>query len=313
MLRKIIQSLETLASNTEEKTLNQLIPDFLSYAKYDLELSDETIQKYRHSLRVFILTIGDFPLKKLTQDHFISLKERLRRRGVGNSYVAGIIYAIKSFLKYCGEVKKLKCPNPAEIRIPKRKRRDVIFLTKKEIEKFISVIDTGNKEGLRFRTIVEVLLGTGARISEALAIDRSNIDFDKKEVKIIGKGNKERTLFFSERSLFWIKKYLECRKDKQEPLFITLHTPNKPRRLKRDDMWRYFKHHRILSGINKKITPHILRHTMATTLLFNGCPISHIKELLGHDRLDTTCRYYLGVDKEQAKKAHEKYLNFDCG
>ena len=58
------------------------------------------------------------------------------------------------------------------------------------------------------------------------------------------------------------------------------------------------------------LTPHILRHTVATDLVFNGCPIVHVKEILGHERLDTTCKYYLGVDKEQAKKAHRQFLNF---
>lgn len=311
MFKKIISSLETLASNTKEKDFSELVPDFLIYAQYDLELSGETIQKYRHSLRVFTLTVGDFPVEQLTLDHFTSLKERLRRRGVSNVYAASIVYAVKSFLKYCGEIKRLKCPNPAEIKVPKRKRREVIFLTTEEVERFISVINTNTKEGLRFRAIVETLLGTGARISEALAINRADINFETAEVKVIGKGNKERTLFFSERSLVWVKKYLEARRDKLEPLFITFNTAGKPRRLRRDDMWRYFKAHRIKSGINKKLTPHILRHTVATNLLFNGCPIGHIKEILGHDRLDTTCRYYLGVDKQQAKKAHGQYLSFD--
>ena len=64
------------------------------------------------------------------------------------------------------------------------------------------------------------------------------------------------------------------------------------------------------SGLLKNVTPHILRHTMATTLLFNGCPIGFIKEILGHDNLETTCQYYLGVDKKAAKEAHRKYLNF---
>lgn len=309
MLKNIFKSLETLSSNKEKKVVSELVPEFLNYAKYDLELSDETVQKYRQSLRVFTLTVGDFEVGQLTLDHFTALKERLRRRGVSNVYAASIVYAVKSFLRYCGDIKKIECPNPAEIKVPKRKRREVIYLTNEEVERFIAVINTSTREGLRFRALVELLLGTGARISESLAINRQDINFDTAEAKTIGKGNKERTLFFSERSLMWIRRYLENRKDKHEALFITFNTP-KPKRLRRDDMWRYFKHYRILSGINKKLTPHILRHTMATNLLFNGCPIGHIKEILGHDRLDTTCRYYLGVDKQQAKKAHSQYLNF---
>jgi integrase/recombinase XerD len=81
-------------------------------------------------------------------------------------------------------------------------------------------------------------------------------------------------------------------------------------RLDRNDIWRFFDRHRKLAKINKKLTPHILRHTVATNLVFNGCPIVHVKEILGHERLDTTCKYYLGVDKEKAKQAHKQFLNF---
>jgi len=79
----------------------------------------------------------------------------------------------------------------------------------------------------------------------------------------------------------------------------------------RDRIKDTFAEYRIKSGIAKRISPHILRHTMATTLLFNGCPIGHIKELLGHARLDTTCRYYLGLDQRAAKEAHQKFLRFE--
>jgi integrase/recombinase XerD len=65
------------------------------------------------------------------------------------------------------------------------------------------------------------------------------------------------------------------------------------------------------AGLDKKVTAHILRHTMATTLLFNGCPIGHIKVALGHERLDTTCRYYLGLDLRAAKEAHQEFLKYD--
>ena len=71
-----------------------------------------------------------------------------------------------------------------------------------------------------------------------------------------------------------------------------------------------FAVYRRKAGIAKPVSPHILRHTMATTLLFNGCPIGHIKELLGHERLDTTCRYYLGLDRRAARAAHAQFLHY---
>lgn len=159
---------------------------------------------------------------------------------------------------------------------------------------------------MRFRTLVEVLLGTGMRISEALSLNRDSIDFEKKEAKIIGKGNKERTVFFNERCLEWVKRWLEVREDDHPALFIT----QSGTRWSKDDIEWLFRRYAQKAGLTKKVTPHILRHTMATNLLFNGCPVSHVKEILGHERLETTCRYYLGLDKSKAKEAHEKFLNY---
>ena len=145
------------------------------------------------------------------------------------------------------------------------------------------------------------------RIGEVISLNRKHINWNKKEAKIVGKGNKERRVFFTQRSLDWLRRYLEKRDDTHEAIFVT---KQPTARIKRDDVWKFFKKHRELAKIDKIITPHILRHTVATNLVFNGCPIVHVKEILGHERLDTTCKYYLGVDKEQAKKAHRQFLNF---
>lgn len=151
-----------------------------------------------------------------------------------------------------------------------------------------------------------MLLGTGMRITEALSLKRSAVNFDTGEARIIGKRNKERTVFFSPRAMAWVKEYTNHRKDTAEWLFVL---PNG----KRPDhitVANWFRKARARSGLLKNVTPHILRHTMATTLLFNGCPIGFIKEILGHDNLETTCQYYLGVDKKAAKEAHRKYSIF---
>ena len=113
-------------------------------------------------------------------------------------------------------------------------------------------------------------------------------------------------MFFNTRALAWIKEFTNRRGDTAEWLFVL---PG-GKRLEYAAVPKWFARIRARAGLLKKVTPHILRHTMATTLLFNGCPIGFIKELLGHDNLETTCQYYLGVDKQAAKEAHRKYLSF---
>jgi integrase/recombinase XerD len=134
------------------------------------------------------------------------------------------------------------------------------------------------------------------------------MDFDRKEARVIGKGNKQRTVFFTDRALDWLRRYLATRRDDAAALFVS---QNGTTRLSRTDIWRPFARYRQLAGLNKPVRPHLLRHTAATQLLFNGCPIGHIKEILGHERLETTCRYYLGLDRRAAKLAHQQYLVYE--
>ena len=155
---------------------------------------------------------------------------------------------------------------------------------------------------------MEALLGSAMRIGELLSLDRSDIDFQAKEARVIGKGNKERVVFFTERSLYWLGRYLETRDDNAPALFVSQHAAS---RLSRTDIWRPFNRYRKLAGLNKPVRPHLLRHTAATQLLFNGCPVGHIKEILRHERLEATCRYYLGLDRRAAKAAHERYLVYE--
>ena len=289
------------------RNTSEILEEFLEYARYELNFSPQTITKYRDSIKSFIRDLGDKPIEEYQVQEFVTLKRLMFERGLSESRVYQVVYAIKSLLLYCKNFLGLEVLDPKQIRPPKRSKREVIFLTKEEIEKFISTINVETWNGLRFRVLVEVLLGTGMRIGEVLSLNRKTINWEKREAKIVGKGNKERTVFFTQRSLDWVRKYLEKRIDTHEAIFITRTPIN---RCSRDDIWRFFDRHRKLAKIDKKLTPHILRHTVATNLVFNGCPIVHVKEILGHERLDTTCKYYLGVDKQAAKKAHKQYLDF---
>jgi integrase/recombinase XerD len=294
-------------AQNEPKKMSERVEDFLEYSRYELNFSPVTIIKYRDSLRSMIKDLGDKPVEQYEVQEFVKLKRLMMDRGLSEARISSVVYAVRSFLLYCKSFLKLEVLDPKQIRPPKRFKREVIFLTKEEIEAFINTIDIKKWNGLRFRTLVEVLLGTGMRIGETLSLNRKTINWEKREAKIIGKGNKERTVFFTKRSLDWITKYLERRNDTHEAIFVTKEPIS---RLAVADVWRFFDRHRKLAKIDKKLTPHILRHTVATNLVFNGCPIVHVKEILGHERLDTTCKYYLGVDKEKAKKAHKQFLSF---
>jgi site-specific recombinase XerD len=306
------QEHKTPAERKTRQTISDLLPYYVAYAGHEWRLGSKTVRGYVHGLHRIVRVVGDVTPEELTIQAILAVKSDLVAKGAGDYWIREVINALRSFLKFCRLVLNLEVLEPKSISMPRIPRRDVVFLTPAEIEQFLSAIPLYTNKTrmdvrwLGFRSLVEVLLGTGMRISEALSVKCTDVKFDTGEARIIGKGNKERTVFFTPRALGWVKEYMNRRSDQSEWLFalpdgthMTINTVH-----------NRFRRIRARSGLLKIVTPHILRHTCATTLLFNGCPIGFIKEVLGHDRLETTCKYYLGVDKTAAKEAHRKYLTF---
>ena len=291
--------------------LSALVPTFLIYAEAELQFAARSLVKYKDCLRQVGLMLGDRPIAAYTRDDVLLLKSLMLGKSHSVSRQVSILSAFKRLLDYCRKHHGWVVLDPEFVVIPKRPRREVTYLTPQEVARFVAVIPItttrgeAHKDGLRFRALVEALLGSAMRISELLSLQREQVDFQAREAKIVGKGNKERVVFFSERAASWIARYLQTRQDCHSALFVC-RGGNSP--LKQPDIWRPFSRYRKLAGILKPVTPHLLRHTAATQLLFNGCPVGHIKEILGHERLETTCRYYLGLDHRAAKEAHTRFL-----
>lgn len=295
-----------------EGTISGLKPAFLEHCEFEKTYSRETVDKYNECLRCFVRAVGDMPVHELQPDHFMILRKKLKHRSLSDARIASVIFAMKGFLRYCHEVRELPCLDPDKIRSPRRQKRQVVYLSNEEIQKFLSQIKIYNDwagkvkkkniniRGLRFRTLVEVLLGTGMRISEALSLNIEDINFEDGEAMIIGKGDKQRTVLFSDRALWWVRKYIATRTDDCQALFVT--HPGATR-LKRPDLWRYFKRCSAQAGLKKKVTPHILRHSFATNMLYNGCDLVTIKELLGHHDISVTARAHIGRDSVRPRRA----------
>lgn len=295
------------------ETIREFLPYYLAYAEHEWRLAPRTLSSYKDGILRTLKVVGEITPQELDLRAVLVLKADLAAKHIGPCWSRNIINSLRSFLRFSRLVLGLEVLDPKMIQLPRIPRREVVFLTQEEIERFLTAIPVFNAKHkfqlrwLEFRSLVEVLLSTGMRISEALSLKRADINFETGEAQIIGKGNKQRTVFFTPRAFGWIKEYVNRRSDAAEWLFVL---PDDGNRLRYDTVRTWFKRVRTRAGLKKSVTAHILRHTCATMLLFNGCPIGHIKEILGHDRLETTCRYYLGVDKAAAKEAHRKYLNF---
>lgn len=289
-------------------TFERLIALFNDYVIYDLRFSPKTAEKYTDSLTWVIRHLPhiQFP-QNLTLMDITELKKRILMRAK-EARANSILFPLRKFLTYCNEVHKLATINPRDIKPMKIPKREVNFLKEEEIKQFISCMDTTTLPGLRMRVLVEFLLSTAARISEALSVSKDGIDWENKEVTIIGKGNKQRTVFLNDRAIGWLQRYLLVRKDNEPALFVTF---GQPKRMSPYDLSKQFKHYAEKCGLKKKVTPHVLRHTAATLMSHNGADIRNIQLILGHSDIKTTAKYYLGVDKEALRKAHNLYLKYD--
>lgn len=299
--------------DNESPRLSAMLEPFLKSAVADQALTGESVPKYRSAIKNFVKTMGDLRIEKVSPDTFIDLKTRLRERGAGPSFTNTVIHAVKRLVAYSGR-RGLAVADLEHVTFLRVPRRSVIYLTQEESEQFIACIKIRNRTGdanatgMCFRALIETLAGTGMRISEALSLNISDIDWKNHEATIIGKGGKERRVFFSERAIRWLRRDLDQRRDRNPALFVTARSH---RRLRRHEAERLCRIVARRCGLPKRVSLHVLRHTFATTLLRNGCPVGHIQGLLGHERLETTCRYYLGlISQADLKRAHEHFLDW---
>ena len=282
---------------------------FLVYGRVERQYALETQLKHRDCFASWILpTFGDREIESLVRFDILLMRDRMTERNLSSARQSSILATLKAFLGFCRTVLKIVCMDPAEIRLPRRDLPHPVAHTPAEVEQIVSCLNPAKFTDVRLRALCELILGTGVRIGEALRLDRRPFDQDATEMDIIGKGGKQRTIFFSERCRYWVKTYLQARADSHPALFIT--TGGDPRRWSRDDISKFFIALQRRSGIKKKLTPHILRHTYCTTLLNNGVDISFIKELAGHEDIQTTARYYLGVDKPALRQIVRNQLRY---
>ena len=177
-------------------TISIVAPAFLDWTRYEMRRAPMTIKRYREALGWVIRDVGDLPVARLHIGHVLELRRRMDGRGCGEARMASILNSLRSLLKFSRTVLGLAVLDPRQIRIPRIPRRAVIYLTKEEVGQFLEAI-VGPGEAwreaamhrLRFRALVEVLLGSGARVSEILGLDRRDVSLDRREAKIGSNGH----------------------------------------------------------------------------------------------------------------------------
>ena len=305
------------------KSIIEYIPDFLDYCEVEKGLADKAQENYKRYLDKFVLwlkTTRKEGLKpqELTSEHIWAYRLYLSRfqgqnghslKKVTQNYY---LIALRAFLGYFVAKDVVSVP-PDKIALPKdaRAEKTVKFLNLDQVEKLLMAPKTTEKDGLRDRAILEALFSTGLRVAELVALNKEqfgNIK-DKKDLElgIIGKGSHPRTVYFSERALGWIKKYLETRKDKEKALFTNYRSrANADTRLTARSIERIVKKYAVLGGVPIFTSPHTLRHSYATDLLNQGVDLRSIQEFLGHRNIVTT-QVYTHVTNKRLRDIHRQF------
>jgi len=299
------------------------IPDFLDYCEVEKGLADRTQENYQHYLHKFVLWLKKTKKEtllphQLTSDDVWAYRLYLSRYTDGKGHSLKkvtqnyYLIALRALLGYFTAKDIVSLPSD-KIVLPKdaRAEKTVKFLNLDQIEKLLLAPDTKTTSGLRDRAILEAFFSTGLRIAELVALNReqfTNIK-DKKDLElgIIGKGSHPRTVYFSERALSWLKKYLETRKDKEKPLFIHYKArKDSEARLTARSIERIVKKYAILAGVPVFTTPHTIRHSYATDLLTQGVDLRAIQEFLGHRSILTT-QIYTHVTNKRLRDIHRQF------
>jgi site-specific recombinase XerD len=222
--------------------------------------------------------------------------------------VARKISAIRSFYRYLRREQLIEEDPSKQVRGPKLTRRLPACLDKEEIVKLLMSPDVNTVLGVRDRALMEVLYATGMRVSELCGLRVADYNQEAMEMRVLGKGGKERIVLLNQSAHSWLSKYLaeywtklaEGRTPQAEhPLFVS----RQATRLSSRSVHRIVMKHAIKAGINKTITPHTLRHTFATHLLEGGADLRVVQDLLGHTTINTT-QIYTHVSLERLRRVY---------
>ena len=302
--------------------LPALVNEFLEYLEIERNLSPLTIRDYRHYLNNFInWSTKNFPIhspKQLTIEtvrkyrvylaHYNSPNGNLPIKKVTQNYY---VIALRSFLRYLIR-KDLPVVAPEKIELPKVESRSLKFLDRDQVERLLAQPDVSGDQGLRDKVLMEMLFSTGLRVSELCRLNRDQINLQRKEFGVIGKGGRARVVFISDRAALWLQRYLEKRNDHFQPLFIRYAGNQSPTvngeqmRLTSRSVQRIVTKYVRRAKLPVAATPHVLRHSFATDLLMNGADLRSVQELLGHKNVATT-QIYTHVTNAQLKDVHKAF------
>jgi integrase/recombinase XerC len=287
---------------------------YITYLEVERNASPYTVRNYTADLlgskniRGFFTFLKEKGLKSLDEVDRAIMRDYLSylmERGVAKASIARKLSAIRSFCRYLLREGMMSANPIADTSSPKLDKRLPSFLSIAEMERLLKAPDLSTPVGQRDRAIMELLYAAGIRVSELANLDTGQVNLNSNEIRVWGKGSKERVVLIGEPAAEALSAYISQGRAKLmgnksgSALFVNRYG----KRLTERSVQKMLQKYAILAGIDKRIYPHLLRHTFATHLLDGGADLRVVQELLGHASLSST-QIYTHVSQSQARKVY---------
>jgi integrase/recombinase XerD len=286
-----------------------LLNEYLVYIRVEKGLSPRTVEAYGRDLRRwsdFMNSHGRSSPAEVERGDVTLFLEELRRQGLSPRSVARVVAALRGLQRFTAEEDAYGTLQAADLPSPRHIKSLPRVLSQEEVRRLLEQPIKDDPPGLRDRAILETLYGTGIRISELTGLDLEDMDLAEGELRVMGKGSRERVVPIGGAAAAALREYVAVgrprlvRSAAQRAVFLN----QRGGRLTRQGTWELVKKYAGRVGLADKMTPHTLRHGYATHLLENGADLRYIQELLGHASISTT-QIYTHVSKARLR---EEYL-----
>lgn len=294
---------------------HQFIQSFLDYLKYEKRYSVHTFTSYQTDLTDFCdyldTHFGKVSLKDIDHNLMRSWLADLKNKGLTSRSINRKISSLKSFFKFHLRTGTIETTPMAQVISPKISKRLPIFVNENDTQKLVQTLNqsTENWKTLNAKMLIEVFYATGMRLNELITLKEKQIDLSKSQIKVLGKGNKERIIPVSKELVGVIRNYQHEKSKNFEQSDDVLLVTEKGKKIYPKYAYLLVNHYLGEASTLDKKSPHVLRHTFATHLMNNGASLNAVKELLGHSNLSATQIYThntIGKLKDVHKKAHPK-------
>jgi len=294
-------------------SFENLADEFLTHLRANLNYSDHTLESYGLDLSQFFQFLRDAELDDITQINYTIIRSylgKLKREEMARTTISRKLSCLRSFFKYLSRQGYLNHNPMVTISTPKREKRLPQFFYPEEVNALLELPDRKDPLGLRDAAILELFYSSGLRLSEVVGLTLADLDLSRGYVRVFGKGSKEPLVPLGGAAKRALGRYLsEVRPvllEKSEASSKYVFLNYRGTRLSGRSIQRMFDKYLKRLALNRKMSPHTLRHTFATHLLENGADLRVVQELLGHVDLSST-QVYTHLTKERIRSVYTKY------